>query len=473
MALQSVFLCAALPKLTPNTWTAIKPVGLNPGIGGDVHFTFDPISGRVFNFFGDLYWDDRYVEQFGSAGAGYRRTVLAYDVAENTWSVELPDDDPTAPHGRCQPGVAYDAGRRLFYIWGGVSSRTSDRLWGGLLSYDPLKKKYLSLDAADPPNIVYGGDPKRYIAYDGLNDRVLLVTLNDNYYTSVWAWTYDDGWTQLTIEGPKPYLHTDNMDMPVVMAEKANKLVFVGQIRDEARTYPTEGWSFDLKTDTWTAHSMPQALNASRIYHRLTYDSQTDTVFLFGGDVDGVGFMNDLWALESSTDTWSLISTSNTPPPRRQHGFTYDSVNNVLVVWGAADGGVAAMADPKVWIMRYASCTIGDTQACTTNRCALGNRTCLPAGGYGACVATDPSGVGCGDEDGGAISGDGAFTSTDGGPISSEGDASPADGGPSMVGNVGCACANSGWNSTSGSSLWLMAVLFMSFCARQRSVHRF
>ncbi|MFZ5468574.1 MAG: hypothetical protein ACOZIN_03970 [Myxococcota bacterium] len=394
----ALLLAMALPTLPaqaqqaipPNTWVRVAPPSaLNPGSGGDVHFAFDPRSERIFNFFGDIYWSDAFANTFGSTGDSYRRTVLAYSVKENRWTVEVRDDDPQTPAGRCQPGVAYDSGRGVFYVYGGVSSRPPEgHPMGGVFVYEPVARQFTRYDVS-PAQIASSGDAQRYVAFDATNDRLLLLSLDSSYATGLWAWSPTTKlWSRVAFVGPRPNLHTDDLDIPVVMA--GDKLVFFGEVNggvSSGTARPIETWSFDVRTSSWTQHLGPAP--SRRLYHRLAYDSKAGRVLMFGGGVSG-GLSNELWAFDPVAGSWAYLDAQNPPPARKQHGFAYDSVNNLGVAWGTG------LSDPNVYLYRYEPCLPGATVSCVAEGCAAGVRQCLSSGGYGPCVSSGPA-SGCPD----------------------------------------------------------------------------
>ena len=86
---------------------------------------------------------------------------------------------------------------------------------------------------------------------------------------------------------------------------------------------------------TWTQILPSGAPPSPRSDASAIYDPLRDRVLLFGG-WDGLNNLNDVWELTlSGTPTWSLVSTSGTPPiPRRAHCSIYDSLRDRLVIYG-------------------------------------------------------------------------------------------------------------------------------------------
>ena len=97
---------------------------------------------------------------------------------------------------------------------------------------------------------------------------------------------------------------------------------------------------------------------AARLHHTGAYDPNTNALIVFGGNNCATGYFNDVWILsnangESGTPAWTKLAPSGAPPAARESASAiYDSVNNVLTVYGG-DAGSANFGD--VWILSNAN----------------------------------------------------------------------------------------------------------------------
>ncbi|MFH0815938.1 MAG: kelch repeat-containing protein [Methanobacteriota archaeon] len=76
--------------------------------------------------------------------------------------------------------------------------------------------------------------------------------------------------------------------------------------------------------------SVPDA----RYRHAMCFDDSSDTLVLFGGNVNGV-YSSDTWEYSRSSGTWGLITpTGSTPPARHSAGMVYDTSLQACVLFG-------------------------------------------------------------------------------------------------------------------------------------------
>lgn len=83
---------------------------------------------------------------------------------------------------------------------------------------------------------------------------------------------------------------------------------------------------------TWS-RLYPNSAPQRRMGHAMAFDEQLGDVVLFGGrEANGTTFFNDLWAWNGQQ--WRLLTSTGVPPARNGHRMVYDSVRQVLVLWG-------------------------------------------------------------------------------------------------------------------------------------------
>lgn len=87
----------------------------------------------------------------------------------------------------------------------------------------------------------------------------------------------------------------------------------------------------------WT-NITPLNSPSPRYGHTFVLDTNKNRVLLFGGgDLTSLS-STDVWSFDLQEDSWSMLSTINTPPrPRMNHSATYDSVAKIMYIWGGTE----------------------------------------------------------------------------------------------------------------------------------------
>jgi len=98
-------------------------------------------------------------------------------------------------------------------------------------------------------------------------------------------------------------------------------------------------WMYVYATNTWTQlHPVSNPLgrnDASMVHYPIT-----NCMILFGGWGPALGWGDDTWIFNCTTDEWTEVTPDNSPAPRSSSNMVYDSTNNVVILFGGyAEGG--------------------------------------------------------------------------------------------------------------------------------------
>lgn len=117
-------------------------------------------------------------------------------------------------------------------------------------------------------------------------------------------------------------------DRMIVFGGDANSNGIVSELTNQT-------WAYDLNANSWSEKSSPESPPA-RWFHAMAYDSESDRVILFGGDISDSlgGEVDDTWAYHFNADAWSKMSPSIRPSPRTSHGMAYDSESDRTILYG-------------------------------------------------------------------------------------------------------------------------------------------
>jgi hypothetical protein len=246
--------------------------------------------------------------------------ILLTSVADalDDWTQQYPVSKPSA---RYQHAMAYIGGDQVL-LFGGYKSGSDhdDETW----MYDLSDNTWIQQIPSTKPL----GRMFHAMAYIG-DDKVLLFGGwdGDSSYADTWVYDLSDhNWTQQSDSvGPSArYLHA----MAYIGEDQV--LLFGGQ---DAGGYDDETWIFDLSDTAWTQLS-PVSKPSARHLHGMVYIGG-DQVLLFGGADAIVGYTNDTWVYDLSSDNWYQQSPSTKPSERGYHGMAYMGGDQVLVFGGA------------------------------------------------------------------------------------------------------------------------------------------
>jgi N-acetylneuraminic acid mutarotase len=146
-------------------------------------------------------------------------------------------------------------------------------------------------------------------------------------YHETWAYDYaSNTWTNRTTATHPASCSWGDMTY-VVQAERE---IMFGGLTDGA-TYLDDTWAYDYDTNTWTDRA-PASSPPGRFDHRMVYDSESDKVILVGGVGLGGVLLDDVWAYDYDTNTWT--ERTSFPTIIAAHGLAYDSAMDCVILYG-------------------------------------------------------------------------------------------------------------------------------------------
>src|SRR5436309_2510312 len=89
--------------------------------------------------------------------------------------------------------------------------------------------------------------------------------------------------------------------------------------------------------------------------HGFVYDSMAGLFILFGGAITATGFTNSTWSYEYGTNTWTNITPRVGPSPRAGAGIVYDSRADRVIVYGGSISNFGVARD--TWVFDYTNDT--------------------------------------------------------------------------------------------------------------------
>ncbi|MFW9925675.1 MAG: Kelch repeat-containing protein [Candidatus Thorarchaeota archaeon] len=251
------------------------------------------------------------------------------------------------PVGRANLMMAYDIESDVTIIYGGWKTPAPYEL-GDTWAYNLNNDSYTNMDpTVSPPvrevsSMVYDSQSDRIVMFGGMEDFETTLLRNDT-----WLYDYNSNtWENVTTSGAPSPVHAFGM---VYDTESDRVILFGGNVDPKFG----DTWAYDVESNTWE-NMNPTTSPSPRYFHSMAYDEESDIVILFAGRSDG-DKVADTWAYDYNTNTWTDLAPSLQPSWRRAHYMTYDNQSDLIVLFGGSD--VNDLAKDDTWTFDYDSNT--------------------------------------------------------------------------------------------------------------------
>lgn len=280
---------------------------------------------------------DRFVLFGGWDGVSGLNGTWAFDPLNRTWTELHP---ARSPMSRGDEMFVYDTRSDLFILFGGWYEFPNG-------SYMRLADTWtFSLGTTTwverNPSTAPSARSDAEVAYDPAADAVLLVGgfSGTRYLGDVWAYspTNDTWWPRGSAAAPSP-----RADGRMVYVTSQDRFLLFG-----GNDYNGPNFSFHHLNDTWSYRWTENAWTllptttapAARDYPIFSVDASAGVVLLTAGYGNST-ILNDLWGLNLTTDTWSDLTPTASPPARFAAAGGFDSADNAFVLFsGAGNNGL-------------------------------------------------------------------------------------------------------------------------------------
>ena len=231
--------------------------------------------------------DHRMILFGGRGSSGDRGDVWAFDLTAHSWSDITPAS--IGPMARFTHNALYDEAAHQMIIWSG-----------------------------------------RYVTAEG-----------GGFLNDVWAFDLNgESWTELAAPDPVPL---ERYGTAAVFHPPQRRLVNFAGFTTAGRF--EDVWSFDLDTQLWTEISTTSDPGA-RCLHSASYDDSRQQMIIYGGQ-RGSAALDDLWALDLASHTWTNLASGDRPLGRIFATQVYDASNSRVIIFGGNRDrdGVDALTD--------------------------------------------------------------------------------------------------------------------------------
>lgn len=255
-------------------------------------------------------------------------------------------EEPPAAGGNT---VAFDdnSGQVVLYALVRTDWSNVTELW----SYDIAQDRWSEISGSEIPSGLFVPS----LVFDSESDVALLIGPSSGSVLETWAYDVaEDRWADMKPETAPP---TRDFFAVTYDAVSDRVLLFGGFAGGEEAIGDT--WAYDYNSNKWTDMTTSSS-PSPRGYTAMAHDPNTDKTYLFGGQPypDSV---NDTWAFEFGTSSWTELFPTSAPPPRGTHGMAYNPVDHSMVMFG---GGMRVGGGPD-WEALPAETWIYDPSANT------------------------------------------------------------------------------------------------------------
>ena len=130
-------------------------------------------------------------------------------------------------------------------------------------------------------------------------------------------------------------------------AESDRVILFGGEVAEKGGfKRVNDTWAYDFNTDSWT-EMKPSVSPPAQYYPTMTYDAESDRVLMWKGGGD-----NSMWAYDFNTNTWTDNQTFERPSKGAFGWLAYDSESDRSILYGGG-GWEGRNTTDETWAYDY------------------------------------------------------------------------------------------------------------------------
>lgn len=251
---------------------------------------------------------------------------------------------PLLPPSQVDGATAFDEPRQRMYLFGGTGNSL---VYSMPVGDSPAGWEIMAVSGTPP-----APRSSEAFVYDSAHD-CLWVFGGSGYpgglFNDLWKLTLGASptWVQVAASGTAP---SARKAMGACYEETEGVIYIFGGEDGAGNPCPNTLYQLDLNpgTPAWSTPAQSGQVPDGRYGFSLCADPVNGRLLFFGGH-NGSFDTDDQFALALSSMNWQYVGSTGTPPtPRHAHFTGYDSLNQILWVWGGTgnDGIVHALSFP-------------------------------------------------------------------------------------------------------------------------------
>ena len=249
------------------------------------------------------------------------------------------------PEARMGPGLVYDEVNGMLVLVGGA--------WDTGYGWSNYGDMWVFEDNVWSELVVSGVPSSNNFEMGySVDQEVIVVFTNNNDYTYVYD-VAGEHWS-LSRQADGPIRRGD----AGFCYDPVNRVfVMYGGLTDDNVEERVLGdtWVYDVGSDAWT--EMNPVVSPPNTYGcRLVWDSVNEVMLLWGGNLpwDNGGKLDDWWRYDYQSNTWTMIDTEDKPPMRYWQYMAFDEASGKIVMFG---GNPSGLNFGDTWLYDYAENT--------------------------------------------------------------------------------------------------------------------
>jgi N-acetylneuraminic acid mutarotase len=261
-----------------------------------------------------------------------------YDVQGNIWNMVSPPSSPS-PRDGCT--MVFDPSTGQVILFGGFDGTNHiGETW--TYGYDIATNNFIWTNVT--PSVSPSPRNAPSMAFDSSSGQVVLfggystLDLND-------TWLYDskaNTWTEVS-----PLTSPQARDSSSMTFDPCRgQIVLFGGYSNGSNLNDT--WAFNTLTNTWTNLTTPSSPPA-RFGSSMDFNPCIGQIILFGGGVYPGSYLDDTWVFNSSTNDWQELTLSGNPGAREFANIAFNPINGSIILFGGVNNDNDPQAFGDTW----------------------------------------------------------------------------------------------------------------------------
>ena len=267
------------------------------------------------------------------------------------------------PSNRSRVPLVYDPVNKKTILYGGYDTATAT-IYGDTWAFDFETKTWTDMNPSNSPGASY----RHLMVFDPVSEQIIMVITNDDN-PGTYAYSYaNNTWIDLNpLNTPKGNsfeysMVYDNINNIILFTEGSSTFAYnsTANTWEEKIGVPTnECWragpsysfdqkygkllvfdrpgnicSYDYNENEWNSYTMSSPPIGTTYGHQMIYDPILNQSIFFGGGIFENQARNYTYSFDYGTQTWTEIITDNAPSARGGVPMTYDSDQEMVIIFG-------------------------------------------------------------------------------------------------------------------------------------------